>query len=370
LSEHPPDSTGVLGEETNEASQQGKCRRCMSKTLWGLLQQEEAHSLLPLWLFAAKSQAVCAVLTSVLFILMGASLLSISSAMIEVEPISYSASDIEKEFSIDTQINRDVLVYYDLPGMWANRKQIVENKDPEITRTLMGEVKCIDAENQDALWRRGCDVEKRQKEGGKLRCPHDIPFEDLMNNIGDTQTFKPCGLMALTMFLDEFQFARLENGGWGDWINVSEDDIALPGEVGSNSKVYGPFIVPDNKGGFTVGEEKKKSWLKAGSFFEHFKVWYRPPAAPHVRNLWGRIKGPLPAGRYKVNFRKNSAIWTEKWGLQEKRVVLAGEHPFGSKGAAKCLGVFSIILGSLEVLMATVFLLKLGVHRTPGVRPF
>merc|ERR1712241_310078 len=89
--------------------------------------------------------------------------------------------------------------------------------------------------------------------------------------------------------------------------------------------------------------------------FEHFKVWYRPHPSPRVRNLWGRIKGPLTTGNYKVQFTSNSAIFTQQWGLKEKRIVFAGEHMLGSKGACQVIGTVAAILGLMELLMAVGF---------------
>lgn len=329
---------------------------CNTRIIWDILQQKETSILLPLWFHHPKTQVVAAGISAVLFILMGSGLLSVSSGIVEVTPIGYRHGDVEKEFTVDTQIDSDVLVYYDMPGLLSNRKQLVENKDPDIMYTMMSKVKCVDAEDQAAFWRRSCLVDKRAAEGGPLECPSDQPFADVINELGITDAFKPCGLMALSVFLDEYRFAKMErDGDWG-WINVSEANIALPHEVGSDSTVYGSVIEPDGQGGFTIGEEKTKSWLQSGPFFEHFKVWYRPPAAPHVRNLWGRIKGPLAAGKYKVHFRKNSAIWTTDWGLPEKRVVLAGEHTLGSRGSTRTLGILSLFLGAVEAIMIFVFL--------------
>lgn len=310
------------------------------------------------------SQVALAAPCAVLFIILGAVLLSAAGRIVEVEAISYSHGDYEKEFSVDTQIDSDVLVYYDLPEIFANRKQFIENKDPDTVHTMLNKVGCLDAEDQDALWRRGCLVEKRRREGGALECPLDPDFADLVNSLGNTRDFKPCGLVALSMFIDEFQFAKEQaNGQWSSWIDVDETDVALEHEVGARSGVFGTKIVPDGSGGFTIGEDKIKSWLKPGPFFEHFKVWYRPPASPHVRNLWGRIRGPLEAGRYKVRFTKNSAIWTQAWGLPEKRIVLMGQHTLGSKGACKVLGAFSLLLGLLEALMAIAFVVFAAKNR-------
>jgi hypothetical protein len=272
--------------------------------------------------------------------------------MIEFDPISYVGSDTQKEFTVDTQIDDSVLVYYDLPEMLANRKYIVENKDPDIISVFFSRVKCIDAETQAALWRRSCDVKGRAA-GTPLVCSQDAPFAALINAAGSPETFKPCGLLALSTFLDEYRFEKYENGNWTP-VAVSEDDVALPAETGIDSKVYGKKILLEN-GALTIKGER--SWLTPGPMFEHFKVWYRPPASPHVRNLWGRIKGPFTTGRYRVTFTNNSPIFTDQWGLKEKRVILAGEHSLGSKGACKVLGGVAIAFGVLELLAALGFFL-------------
>merc|ERR1712008_95884 len=264
-------------------------------------------------------------------------------SMVEFDPITYMGSDAQKEFTVDTQIDGSVLVYYDLPEMLANRKYIVENKDPDIISVFFSRVKCMDAETQAALWRRSCDVKGRAaSQGTPLVCSQDGPFAALINAAGSTETFKPCGLLALSTFLDEYRFEKYENGNWTP-VAVSEDDVALPAETGIDSKVYGKKILLEN-GALTIKGER--SWLTPGPMFEHFKVWYRPPASPHVRNLWGRIKGPLTTGRYRVTFTSNSPIFTDQWGLKEKRVILTGEHSLGSKELARYLAAWPLPLGS------------------------
>jgi len=293
---------------------------------------------------------MCAILVAVLFITIGSALLSASASMLVVG-VRYLGGDVQKEFSVTSQIDGDVLVYYELPGMLANRKYLIENKDPDIINTMMSRVKCLDAETQASLWRRTCDVSKRASHNGPLECAQDERFAALINGLGSTEVFKPCGLLALSAFLDEYRFEKLENSTW-TLIPVSEEDIALPSEAGINSKAYGSKIVLDSGDLYIKGE---KSWLRPGAMFEHFKVWYRPPASPHVRNLWGRIKGPLKTGRYRVQFTSNSPLFTQQWGLKEKGIILTEESMLGSKGACETLGGVFMALGVLELFAAAGF---------------
>jgi len=326
----------------------GRCFRCLKR--WA--QQAEPNVLLPLWCFRPRGQGACALVAAALFIVIGGGLLSASAAIDEIDPIAYVGGDAEKEFTVDKQIDGDILVYYELPGMLANRKYIVENKDPDITNTMLGRVKCLDAADQESLWRRTCDVDTRAAKGSPLVCSQDPPFAALINAVGSTEAFKPCGLLALSMFLDEYRFEKHENGNWIP-VSVSEDDVALPQESGINSEVYGSKIVLDS-GALKI--DGARSWLTPGPLFEHFKVWYRPPASPNVRNLWGKMKGPLTPGKYRVMFTTNSPIFTDQWGIKEKRVVLTGKHSLGSKGACKVLGGIALALGFMECLAAGVFL--------------
>jgi len=339
---HPPLLNS--NEPADNSEQQGKCSRWLKR----FAQQPETTVLLPLWWFRPNCQVGCALLAAVLFIAIGVGLWSTSGSIVEVAPITYLGTEKHKEFTLDTQIDGNVLVYYDLPGMLANRKYIVENKDPDITYTMMSRVKCLDAESQEAFWRRSCDP---TAQGSPLVCSQDAPFADLFNAVGSTDTFKPCGLLALSTFIDTYRFEKHENGNWTP-VSVHEDDIALPYESGINSKVYGSKIILEN-GVLTI--KGARSWLTPGPLFEHFKVWYRAPASPHVRNLWGRIKGPLTAGKYRVLFASNSPIFTEQWGMKEKQVILTGEHSMGGKGACTTLGSVAFALGVVELLVAIGF---------------
>jgi len=347
----------MLNLEEKTEPEQGRCYQRLMR----FAQQPEPAVLLPLWCFRPGSQAGCALLAAALFLAMGAGLLSSSGSAVEIGPIAYVGSDAHKEFTVDKEIDGNALVYYELPGMLANRKYIVENKDPDLINTMMGRVKCIDAESQAALWRRSCDVSNRAAQGSPLVCSQDGTFAALINGVGSTDTFKPCGLLALSMFMDHYRLEKHVNGNWTQ-VSVSEENLALPHETGTNSKVYGSKIDHDN-GALTINGAQ--SWLTPGPVLEHFKVWYRPPASPLVKNLWGRIEGPLRTGKYRVLFTSNSPIYTEQWGLEEKRVIIAGEHSLGSKGACKVLGGVALTLGLVELLTAAgFFVAKLTVGKS------
>lgn len=147
------------------------------------------------------------------------------------------------------------------------------------------------------------------------------------------------------MFLDEYKLHRSDNGVWVR-VNMTEEDIVLP----SDQKLYEGLVVESATDGVDFTIEGDDSWLRSGSFFEHYKVWCRTPASPHVRNLWARIPNGLAAGSYRVTILVNSPVWTEEWGVESKRVVLSASHFLGSAGAVKTLGFCCLFFGIAEIL--------------------
>jgi len=347
-----PPMLAAVKEPENEGADESKPQSCLAKIVSGILQQNESKVTLPHWCYRPLPQVCCAGSCSALFICMGIFMLSTAGGMWEVKPISYKHGDTYKEFTIDTAFDKEVWFYYELPGVFANRKQIVENKDPDIMYTMMSRVACFSAETQADLWRRGCS---RATAGGPLTCPEDPDFAALINAVPSKEDFAPCGLVGLAMFIDEYDLQKWDSGT-NTWTSIAIDQsqIALKNERGPDAKVW-KKLTYDATGNILIGSDtKKRSWVRPGNFLEHFKVWYRVPASPHVRNLWGRIPG-LQVGKYRVNFNKNSAIWTKQWGLQEKRVVLAGQNTFGNKGAVTFLGSVCLVCGIVEGLMLLVF---------------
>ncbi|CAE8634008.1 unnamed protein product, partial [Polarella glacialis] len=285
---------------------------------------------LPFYWYRPRCQLGCAVLVGAMCAIAGVLLLVQSGQMQEVT-ILYKAGESSKEFTIDKEFSDDVYLYYELPGLNLNRKDFVESKDKNVATTVVSPVTCLDSDSRSwANWRRAGDT----------------AFLARIAAVAGTG-LAPCGLVGISMFTDEFTFdKKTPSSTWGR-VEADETEVALPGDATAYSKKV------QAKGGKLVinGQE---SWISTGSFYEHWKVWYRTPASSTVRNLWAVVKGGLKTGTYRVNFVENSPIW-ETWGVPEKRLVIAGKHALGSQGAMRALGGTCLAVAGLELLAFLVF---------------
>jgi len=175
--------------------------------------------------------------------------------------------------------------------------------------------------------------------------------------IRNASTFKPCGLQSIAMFTDEYALTRIEQGGEVTMdldtsdIYLKEDDDIYKGKIDEASDNAGPYL--------TINGER--SWIEAGAFYNHFKVWMRSPASPHVRHLWAVKKNGLQKGNYRLDLLQNSAIWTTSksqsgWELDEKRVVFSTQNMFGSKGAAEIMAAVCLFFAFLQVVVMISFI--------------
>ncbi|CAE8593494.1 unnamed protein product [Polarella glacialis] len=245
--------------------------------------------------------------------------------------ILYKAGEVAKEFTIDKEFSDDVYVYYELPGLNMNRKDFVESKDKNVVTTLVSPVTCLDSDSRSwANWRRAGDT----------------AFLARIAAVAGSG-MAPCGLVGISMFTDEFTFDKKATSSTWNRVDADETQVALPGDATTYSKK-----ISANGGKLIINGQE--SWISAGSFYEHWKVWYRTPASSNVRNLWAVVKGGLQTGTYRVNFVENSPIW-EKWGVSEKRIVIAGKHSLGNRGAMRAVGGTFLAVAGLEVFAFLVF---------------
>lgn len=304
-------------------------------------QQREPVILLPLWLYRRPAQASCSFVCTAIFIIIGALMVGAASSITEVV-VPYTHTNSAMFFDVPADISGNVLVWYELPKVYMNQKRFIESKDTKVYPTLMSKVICDSASTlDDARWRR---------EG-------DPAFLSMLNSTGEG-SFLPCGLVALSMFTDEFEFFKYGSGTW-QRVAVDETNLAITLDSTALERKIIPATGGGSGGNYTIGGAV--TWLRGGSFFEHFKVWYRSPASPHVRNLWATIKGGMTAGKYRVVFTQNSPIWTQDWGVPEKRVILSSSHTLGSSGAVRFVGAVSLAIGCMEALtMAAIMVFSLS----------
>jgi hypothetical protein len=279
-------------------------------------------------------QFACSILATAVFAIIGGALYAQGQKMYEVS-IAYTSSDVSLEFNLEQDLNGDVLIQYALPGVTMNHKQFIESKDPKIATPLLNKVQCNNADSQD--WAR-------------FKRSDDSTF---LARINGTPSLLPCGLVSLSMFTDTFTIDKFDpNQGLWLRLGLDEADIALP----ADSKTYSKKISDPGTGSSLMVIGGETSWISSGSFYEHWKVWQRTPASPHVRNLWAVFHGGMQQGKYKLNIGENSPIW-HTWGVAQKFIFISSTHTLGSKGALLFLGPVCIALAIFEALLALVLLL-------------
>lgn len=306
-----------------EPKSKESCKGCVKRYVLAFVEQGENESTRTIRAYRSFCQLACGATVFMLSLILGAFFLA-GSRPKEVM-VTYGTSDTEKVFTIDQALEGDVLVYYELPDLRGTHKSFVEGKDKNAINTFMGSITCEAAETlTQARFRRGSD-------------------ESFMSRIEavTSKNLVPCGLVSLSMFADNYNFEKFNDTGW-ERLEADETDIALPADETAYAKITAPAEGSEQ---MRIGE--KESWLTQGSFYEHWKVWYRTPPSPTVRNLWAVIKGGLPEGEYKVNFIENSPSW-EDWGVS-KRLLFTEKSSFGSAGAMEALGGFCIALMAVEV---------------------
>jgi hypothetical protein len=279
----------------------------------------------PYFAYRIHCQLACSFFLAVAFIVIGAVLTNQARQVQEVI-LPYSSGDSQKLFLLDKDLQTDVFLYYELSNAYLNHKKFIEGKDPSVVKTLLTGVSCGIASGVDWVsTQRSVDL--------------NFTRRVVATNIGAAV---PCGVGALSMFSDRFMLFNSS-----DRILLDESNIALP----ADGKMYSKFF---SEGNATLRVQDAVSWIEPGATFEHWKVWYRTPASPSLRNLWAVVPGGLRAGAYRMTFPENSPIW-ENWGSVDKRVVLSSKHALGSKGAIQLIGALALAVGSFEMLLFLVF---------------
>ncbi|CAE7691751.1 chat-1 [Symbiodinium pilosum] len=333
-----------LRTNSAELRRRSRIRRC----IWHHAQQPESAITLPYWAYAYCCQMVLTTSILLAFLVLGVVLMSQSGSLHEVS-VPYTANMTEQEFTIDQAFQDDVLVYYDI-NIVANHKSFVENKDRRVVYTFLSVATCTAADSR--AWvrmRRGSDttfVARVEAAAG----------DDLA----------PCGLVSLSTFTDNFTFHQATDNGW-ERLEANESDIALESDADAYGKLHPP-LEGEERFYILESDQRRETWLTPG-FFEHWKVWYRTPVAPHVRNLWAVIKGGLPQGSYKVQFVENSPVWHD-WGVAEKRLIFAQRHSLGNRGALGLVGGLCLMLAGLEAIALAAMLLTPRCRSSrPAVQP-
>lgn len=346
-------------EEGTQAPRNGACG-CCRRELQRFLQQEESSIRLHLWIFRRRAQGCFAIIFALLFGVIGAFLLLSASSTFE-KSIPYESGDTKAVFTIDEDLKNVVLISYEIPTVYVNQKRYVDNKEDFIFGNALNSYTCEDAGRGDVGWRRCPDASLASETcqhwhdclmGGA--CPPSVMQDTLMRRMANLSSFKPCGLVALSMFTDRFELARVDDsGGVTVKIDLDESGLALPGD----EKIFEDKVARVESSGHVQFQIKgRTSWLtEEDHLYEHFKVWFRQPASPHIRHLWATIPGGLTAGSYELRFLENGPQWTDVWGVEKKYVTISEAHVLGSPSACRFLGSICITFCAIQVVMALIF---------------
>jgi len=352
VSPQPDPSGGLAAGGANKANEEflplqlqqkladdPKERTLRNRVKNAVYQQHFPRSTVPFWLYNQSTQWKVASCCAAIFGVLGALLLIAASGTVEVV-IPYTATDSSLNVDIPNALSGEVLIWYDVPDVRINDANFVKSKEKYLFDNTFNKKNCDDTKKiGDILWRR-----QETCIAGSSSC-----FDFLGNISGastsaelSTMPFRPCGLSAIAMFLDEFRlFSKIADVRTE--VLMDETDLSYPADEKYYSKIQ------RNGDVFTIEEER--TWLTPGNY-DHWKVWNRSPASPRVRNLWARKAGGLAAGQYTLEITKNSPIWTAQWAVSEKRLVLSEASTLGSKGSSHVLGVLCIVIGAVELLIA------------------
>jgi len=168
-------------------------------------------------------------------------------------------------------------------------------------------------------------------------------------------TANPCGLIAKSLFTDGYNLTN-QSDPTKTAIFINETGIAWASDKSLKYARPSDPAYPNNPGA-NPNYYKTVQWHDVMD--EHFMVWMRPAGLPNFRKLWGRINNDLAAGTYTLSV--NNTYDVSAFSGQ-KFFVLSTVNAFGGKNAF--LGISYIVVGSICILMAILFLIGYKIHNS------
>lgn len=264
--------------------------------------------------------------------------------------LEYGVKDKFLEFEMAEDWTEDVFFYYDLSNFFGNYRNYVESRENVLVGTALMQYKCKGEGASamtlaDAKAIRISESNFQADMGKHLNDTNDI-------NPGEEQELYPCGLVALSMFADEYILEKV-NGEQKVEVPLDFKELAWKSDM-DHFAFYledkGENTLIDGSGGESDG---KNSWLQGDLLKQRFAIWYRTSASANVRHLWAKIPGGLPSGKYRVTLSVNGPVWDD-WKVK-KSIVFSTVSSIG--GRNNFIGLICIIWGSVLLLSGLVWLI-------------
>jgi hypothetical protein len=277
------------------------------------------------------STTITFVVFGIIFLILGIVILIYSNQIQEVS-VEYTTCPINNSsfcnmtLIVPSTMTAPVMVYYQLNNFYQNHRRYVKSKsNSQLAGSALS--KSDLTSDCDPIVTMG-DLGLNKSIDGTVLTP-DTPAN-------------PCGLIAKSLFNDQYNLTN-NSDVTKTALFVNESDIAWASDKSLK------YARPPGYGSI--------QWHDVMD--EHFMVWMRPAGLPNFRKLWGRINTDLNAGTYTLSVMN---VYDVKAFDGQKFFVLSTVNAFGGKNAF--LGISYIVVGSICILMAILFLVGYKIHNS------
>ncbi|KAG2184655.1 hypothetical protein INT43_000568 [Umbelopsis isabellina] len=235
------------------------------------------------------------------------------------------------EFTIPTQLNSPIYLYYRLTNFYQNHRKYVKS------------------------------LSNNQLKGSVIGSPEAGTSCTQMSTDPSGKVYYPCGLIANSVFNDTFSNLTLLDvpGSTDDNQTFVFDDSDI--SWSSDNSKYGSYSGdPSSVAPPPNWSKRYPNGYNATNIFDpqkdkHFQVWMRTSWFPTFRKLYAKYTSadPLPGGTYKVSVDLNYDI-TQYGGT--KSLVLTGTSFLGNRNSF--MGLAYIVMGCICAFLGIVFLVR------------